>query len=148
MSGGAGDLGGLGGLLGGLLGGGGGSGGLLGSLIGSDQASTAVSQQTGLAPSLVQALLPMIIGLLFRGNQRAGMRSQSVDIDGDGIPDNGDQVMNVVQRIQEGERVDPEELRSTGVTGALARHSGYSEDEVAPATLKILEALSQHAGQR
>jgi hypothetical protein len=139
-------------LLGGLLGGGaaagsasggGGLGGLLGGLIGNQQVSSNVSQQTGLAPTLVQALLPMIIGLLLRGGQRSGMRNQGIDIDGDGIPDYGDNMANVVQRLQQGEPVSANELRSSGITRALARQSGYDEEEVAPATVEILRALAQ-----
>lgn len=138
-------LGGMGGLLGGLLGGGGGEGlgGLLGGLVGSNQASTAVAQQTGLAPSLVQALLPMIVGLLARGSQRSNMRSEGIDLDGDGVPDGGDHLADVARRLRSGAPVSEQELRSSGATQALARHSGLSEAEVAPATLKIVQALSQ-----
>lgn len=141
----AGGTGDLGGLLGGLLGGGGGSGGLgglLGGVIGSDQTSSSVAQQTGLGTSLVQALLPMIVGMLLRGGQRSNMRGQGMDIDGDGIPDVGDQAMGLVERMQRGDQVDPQELRASGLTRALAQQSGYSEAEVAPATVKILEALA------
>lgn len=143
----AGDMG-LGGLLGGLLGGSGASssglGGLLGSMIGSDQTSSSVAQQTGLAPTLVQALLPMIMGMLLRGGQRSNIRTQGIDIDGDGIPDVGDQAINTVERLRQGDHVDAAELQSSGLTRALARHSGYSEEEVAPAAVKIMEALTQH----
>ncbi len=121
----------------------GGLGGLLGSVIGNDQTSSTVAQQTGLAPSLVQALLPMIIGMLMRGGQRSNMRSQGIDIDGDGIPDTGDQLAGVAHRVQAGEAVDEQELRSSGVTAALAKHSGYAEPEVASATVKILQALAE-----
>jgi hypothetical protein len=143
---GSGDL--MGSLLGSLLGGGSSSGGdamggLLGSLIGSSQASNNVSQQTGIAPSLVQALLPMLIGLLFRGDRRSSARSGEVDIDGDGIPDNSDQLLALMQTVQQGGDVDISDVRSSGYARALANQSGYPVDEVAPATVKILEYLAQ-----
>jgi len=134
----------MGSLLGGLLGGGGsgsGSGSLLGSLIGSSQASNSVSQQTGLAPSLVQALLPMLIGLLFRGDKRSSSRG-GVDIDGDGIPDNSDELMGLMHTLERGGEVDLDSVRASGYARALANQSGYPVDEVAPATVKILEVLA------
>ncbi len=51
----------------------------------------------------------------------------------------------MAQRVQRGEQVNPQQIQSAGFTQALAQHSGHSESEVAPAVVKILEALSRHA---
>ncbi len=112
-------------------------------MIGSPQASSSVSQQTGLAPSLVQALLPMLVGLLFRGNKRSAARSEGIDIDGDGIPDNADGLIDLLHHVEAGDSVDLDGVRTSGYARALANHSGYPVDEVAPATVKILEVLAQ-----
>ncbi len=118
-------------------------GGLLGSVIGNNQASHTVSQQTGLSQTLVQALLPMILGMLLRNN-KSGLRSQGLNIDA-GNTQNAEEFDQVAQRVQRGEQVDPQQLQSAGFTKALAQHSGYSEAEVAPAVVKILQTLGQNA---
>jgi len=135
-SGGGGDLMGL---LGGLMGGGSGSSGasgggdlmgLLGGLLGGgSQQNSSVSAGS---PSILSALLPLVLGMLGGGGGRAG----EIDLD----ERTAGELRGMFGAAQSGE-LDMGQVRSAGIVQDVAAQTGASEDEVADTLAQLMRML-------
>jgi hypothetical protein len=132
-AGGSGDLMGmLGGLMGGVPGGGAGGGdlmGMLGGLLGGGQGGN--SSVSSNAPSILSALLPLVMGML-----GGGRRSGGVDLD----QRTSNELNGMFGAAQSG-ALDMDQVRSSGVVHDVAAQTGTSEDEVAGTLAQLMQML-------
>lgn len=126
----------LAGMLGGLMGGGGASGqgggdlmGMLGGLLGGgSQQGSGVSAG---GPSIISALLPLVMGML-SGSKRSG----GVDID----ERTSNELQGMFGAAQSGQ-LDVDQIRSSGVVQDVASQTGASQDEVADTLAQLMRML-------
>lgn len=135
----------LGGLLGGLLGGGAGAMGGPGAA-GLDV--NGLAEQAGIAPSIMQAVIPFVIGALLKGGQQRvagidlgaagpeGTQAHGVAAMGGGAP-----LAELLGRLIGGQSIDSQFLHSTGLPQELARRTGLDLPKALAAIQHVLEAL-------
>jgi hypothetical protein len=136
-SGAAGGSGDLAGMLGGLMGGGGGTSaggggdlmGMLGGLLGGGQGGN--SSVSANAPSILSALLPLLLGML-----GGGKRSGGVDLD-----QRTSKELNGMLGAAQSGGLDMNQVRSSGVVHNVAAQTGASEDEVADTLAQLMQTL-------
>jgi hypothetical protein len=125
----------LAGMLGGLMGGGGQGGagggdlmGMLGGLLGGGQQGSSVSAN---APSILSALLPLLMGML-----GGGKRSGGIDVD----QRTSGELQGMFGAAQSGQ-LDMQQVRSSGVVHDVAAQTGASQDEVADTLAQLMQML-------
>jgi hypothetical protein len=127
------------GMLGGLMGGGSAQGGasggdlmgMLGGLLGGGgQNDTAVAAN---GPSLIQALLPLVLGML------GGGRSGQIDLD----ERSSNELRSMFDAAQSGESPDVDRLRSSPAVQDVAAQIGANPDQVATALAQVMQMLGR-----
>jgi hypothetical protein len=133
---GAGGSGDLMGMLGGLMGSGaqGSAGGddlmgMLGGLLGGQSGNSSVSAN---APSILSALLPLVLGMLGGGGKRSG----GIDLD-----QRTSTELNGMFGAAKSGALNVSQVRSSGVVQNVAAQTGAPEDEVADTLAQLMRVL-------
>jgi hypothetical protein len=131
------------GMLGGLMGGGGASSGgggsadlmgMLGGLLGGG-ASSSSGGIAASGPSLIQALLPLVLGMLGGGGGRSGEINLSER--------SSNELADMFGAAQSGQRMDIDQLRSSRAVQDMAAQTGADPDEVANAMAQLMQMLGE-----